>query len=71
MVHDHLISIRKSLLNKDGIKNDPWIYRNINISRLFNEYQIAVYNTLERHENLPIESYVHGLASLTHIFFSL
>ncbi|CAO3703644.1 unnamed protein product [Rhizopus stolonifer] len=51
------------------MKNHPWIYKDINISRLFNKYQIAVCNIIKKHENLPIESYVHELASLTHIFF--
>lgn len=51
------------------MKNHPQIYKDINISRLFNKYQIAVCNVIQKHESLPIESYVHELTSLTQIFF--
>ncbi|KAI7903722.1 uncharacterized protein BX663DRAFT_485824 [Cokeromyces recurvatus] len=68
-IHNHLIDIRKSFLNEEDMKNHPWLYKDINISRLFNKYQIAVCNIIQKHESLPIESYVHELASLTHIFF--
>lgn len=67
-IHNHLTKIRKSFLNEGDIKNHPWMYKDINISRLFNTYQIAAYDIVKKHGNLPIESYVHELASLTHIF---
>lgn len=68
-IHNHLTSIRKNFLNEDDMENHPRVYKDINISRLFNKYQIAVYDIVEKHGSLPIESYVHELASLTHIFF--
>lgn len=68
-VHNHLTNIRKSFLNEEDMKTHPWIYKDINISCLFNKYQIAVCNIIKKHESLPIESYVHELASLTHILF--
>jgi hypothetical protein len=68
-IHNHLTNIRKNFLNEEDMKNHPWVFKDINISRLFNKYQIAVYDIVKKHGSLPIESYVHELASLTHIFF--
>lgn len=68
-IHNHLTNIRKSFINEEQINNESYIFKDVNISRLFNKYQNAVSNIIEKHKCLPIESYVHELASLTHIFF--
>ncbi|KAI8636150.1 hypothetical protein BD408DRAFT_454747 [Parasitella parasitica] len=58
-IHNHLINIRKSFLNQREYKEPS---KDFNISRLFNKYQIAVYNIVKKHENLPIESYHSEIA---------
>lgn len=66
---NYLINIRDDLLTDDDIKNHPWIYKGVDISELFREYQLTVSNIIEKHGSLPVESYIHELASLTHILF--
>lgn len=68
-IHNHLTSIRNSFINEEQINNESYIFKDVNVSRLFSKYQNAVSNIIEKHKCLPIESYVHELASLTHIFF--
>ncbi|KAG1470023.1 hypothetical protein G6F56_002917 [Rhizopus delemar] len=68
-IHNHLTSIRKNFINEEQISNESYIFKDVNVSRLFNKYQNAISNIFEKHKCLPIESYVHELASLTHIFF--
>jgi hypothetical protein len=52
-----------------GAKSGKVLNLGINISHLFNKYQTAVSDILIKHKTLPVESYVHKLASLAHIFF--
>ncbi|KAI8880529.1 hypothetical protein K501DRAFT_301971 [Backusella circina FSU 941] len=68
-IHNHLINIRKSFINEEQINNEPYIIKDVSVSLLFSKYQNAFSNIIERHKCLPIESYMHELASLTHIFF--
>lgn len=67
-MNDHLISIKTDFLNEDT-NNDPWIFKDTNISYLFNKHQIAVSDIFIKHKTLSVESYMHELASLTYIFF--
>ncbi|KAG0176913.1 hypothetical protein DFQ28_006716 [Apophysomyces sp. BC1034] len=63
------IQLDDSFINmtKDDTDDDPWIYNNINISRLFKVYQTTVIDIIRTHKTIPLESYIHELAALTHI----
>ncbi|KAI8077892.1 uncharacterized protein B0P05DRAFT_491808 [Gilbertella persicaria] len=66
---NYLISIMIDFVNEADTDDNPWIFEDINISHLFRKYQATVSEILMKHKTLPLESYVHELASLTHIFF--
>ncbi|KAI8642928.1 hypothetical protein BD408DRAFT_365863 [Parasitella parasitica] len=66
---DYLISVMTNFLNKEDTNDNPWIFKDIDISHLFREYQAATSEILVKHKALTVESYVHELASLTHIIF--
>ncbi|KAG1333020.1 hypothetical protein G6F62_006970 [Rhizopus arrhizus] len=68
-MNDHLISARTDFIDEKDTENDPWIFKDINISHLFNKYQTAINDILIKLKTLPVESYMHELASLTYIFF--
>jgi hypothetical protein len=68
-MNDPLISIRADFINEKDTGNNPRIFKDINISHLFKKYQTAVSKILIKQKTLPVESYVHELASLTHVFF--
>jgi hypothetical protein len=68
LTHHHLLQIKKNFISKQDINDEPYIINNINISELCSQYQYAVMKMLESHKSLPIESYIHEVASLTNIF---
>lgn len=68
-VKDYLISIISNFTNEEDTNNNPWIYKDSNISHLFHKYQAATSEILVKHKALPVKSYIHELASLTHILF--
>ncbi|CEP15594.1 hypothetical protein [Parasitella parasitica] len=68
-VRDYLISIMTNFVHEADINHNPWVFKDINISHLFRKYQAATSEILVKHKTLPVESYVHELASLTHILF--
>ncbi|CAO3601323.1 unnamed protein product [Absidia cylindrospora] len=47
--------------------NDPWLFGDNNISQLFQYYQSTIHGMISKHGSLPLESYVHEIAALTHI----
>ncbi|KAI8976807.1 hypothetical protein BDB01DRAFT_727373 [Pilobolus umbonatus] len=68
-VRDHLISVMTNVVNEEDKDDDPWMFKGINMSHLFRKYQATISEILVKHKTLPVESYVHELASLTHILF--
>ncbi|CEI94280.1 hypothetical protein RMCBS344292_08494 [Rhizopus microsporus] len=68
-VRDYLISDMTNFVNEEDTNDNPWMFKDINISDLFRKYQAATSEILVKHKALPVESYVHELASLTHILF--
>jgi hypothetical protein len=68
-VRDYLISAMTNFVNEKDTNNNSWMFKDINISHLFHKYQAATSEILVKHKTLPVESYVHELASLNHIFF--
>lgn len=68
-VRDYLISVMTNFVNEEDTNDNPWMFKDINISHLFRKYQAATSEILVKHKTLLVESYVHGLASLTHILF--
>lgn len=58
-----------NFVNEEDTNDNPWMFEDINISHLFRKYQAATSEILVKHKTLPVESYVHELASLTHILF--
>ncbi|KAI7900550.1 uncharacterized protein BX663DRAFT_516838 [Cokeromyces recurvatus] len=58
-----------NFVNEEDTNDNPWMFKDINISHLFRKYQAATSEILVKHKTLPVESYVHELASLTHILF--
>ncbi|KAG0172220.1 hypothetical protein DFQ30_010914 [Apophysomyces sp. BC1015] len=57
----------KFVIVSADIDEDPWILQNTDITRLFKTYQAAVRGIILKHETLPVESYTHELAFLTHV----
>ncbi|ORX51252.1 hypothetical protein DM01DRAFT_1087208 [Hesseltinella vesiculosa] len=45
---------------------DPWIFKNTNVTQLFRSYQATIRGMIDKHQTLPIESYIHELAAHTH-----
>lgn len=68
-VRDYLISVMTNFVNEEDTNDNPWMFKDINISHLFRKYQAATSEILVKHKTLLVESYVHDLASLTHILF--
>lgn len=68
-VRDYLITVMTNFVNEEDTNDNPWMFKDINISHLFRKYQAATSEILVKHKALPVESYVHELASLTHILF--
>jgi hypothetical protein len=68
-VRDYLISVMTNFVNEEDTNDSPWMFKDINISHLFRKYQAATSEILVKHKALPVESYVHELASLTRILF--
>ncbi|KAG1450887.1 hypothetical protein G6F46_011695 [Rhizopus delemar] len=68
-VKDYLVSVMNNFVNEEDTNDNPWMFEDINISHLFRKYQAATSEILVKHKTLPVESYVHELASLTHILF--
>ncbi|KAG2233534.1 hypothetical protein INT48_007136 [Thamnidium elegans] len=68
-VRDYLISVMTNFVNEEDTSDNPWMFKDINISHLFRKYQAATSEILVKHKALSVESYVHELASLTHILF--
>ncbi|KAG1042148.1 hypothetical protein G6F43_011958 [Rhizopus delemar] len=68
-VKDYLVSVMNNFVNEEDTNDNTWMFEDINISHLFRKYQAATSEILVKHKTLPVESYVHELASLTHILF--
>lgn len=68
-LRDYLISVMDNFVNEEDTDNNPWMFKDINISHLSHKYQAATSEILVKHKTLPVESHEHELASLTHILF--
>ncbi|KAG1145456.1 hypothetical protein G6F37_005522 [Rhizopus arrhizus] len=48
--------------------DNPWMFKNTNVTQLFGFYQAIIRGMIHKHQTLPIESYIHELAAHTHTF---
>ncbi|KAG2224144.1 hypothetical protein INT45_000159 [Circinella minor] len=67
VTHQRIKSLTTNATNNDDASNGPWLFRNKKITRLFKDCQSIVQYLVSKHETLPLESYINGLAALTHI----
>ena len=66
-VGNNIVTISRATIHDDTI-GEPWIVNNKDVGTFFKRYQQAIYDVLDQHTTLPLESYIQKLADLTHIF---
>ncbi|KAG0165294.1 hypothetical protein DFQ28_001670 [Apophysomyces sp. BC1034] len=65
-VDNSFITISNDTSN-DDMYDDPWIFQDTDVTQLFKTYRATIRDIVIKHKTLPIESYTHELAALTHV----
>ncbi|KAF7732847.1 hypothetical protein EC973_000123 [Apophysomyces ossiformis] len=64
-VNHSIVAISKD--TAEDTQEEPWIVEKTNMTEPFKTYQETIRSMVDRHTTLPLESYIHELAALTHV----